>query len=91
MRQPEEFFGPQELVLLYIGKRLAEAQRLEAVLDAAGIDYLIELDTYRGGFLFVNERTGAFFYTTEEQAGAAREAMSGNGFRPFQVETGQRD
>lgn len=89
MRQEESFFGEQELVLLYIAKRLREAQALEEVLDLASIDYLVEPDTYRGGFLFVSERIGAFFYTTDAAAEAARAAMEKAGYRPYEPETGQ--
>lgn len=83
MRQPFEFFGDIDLDLLYIAGRLKEAQRLEGVLDAAGIDYLIETDTYRGGFIFVSERVGAFFYSREEDSERARSAMRGAGFKPY--------
>lgn len=83
MRQPFEFFGDIDLDLLFIAGRLKEAQRLEGVLDAAGIDYLIETDTYRGGFIFVSERVGAFFYSREEDAEEARAAMRVAGFKPY--------
>ncbi len=62
MRRQDEAFVRQELALVYIAKRLKEAQRLEDLLTAAGFDYLVETDTYRGGFVFVSERVGAFFY-----------------------------
>jgi len=58
MRQNADFFGDVDLVLLFIASRLKEAKALEAVLDQAGVDYLIETDTYRGGFIFVIERIG---------------------------------
>lgn len=83
MRQHTDFFGDIDLDLLYIAGRLKEAQRLEGVLDAAGVDYLIETDTYRGGFIFVSERVGAFFYSREEDAERARAAMRDAGFKPY--------
>jgi len=55
------------------------------VLDAAGVDYLIETDTYRGGFIFVSERVGAFFYCREEDTEKARAAMRAGGFTPYTV------
>jgi len=78
-----DFFGDIDLDLLYVAGRLKEAKRLESALDAAGIDYLVETDTYRGGFIFVSERVGAFFYARPEDAGRAREAMTGAGFKPY--------
>jgi prenyltransferase beta subunit len=83
MRQEEAFFGEQDLALLYIAKRLKEARRLEDVLDEAGVDYLVEADTYRGGFLFVSERIGAFFYTSDALLNGAHEAMKRAGFVPY--------
>mgnify|MGYP004706057271 CR=1 FL=1 len=85
MRQPFEFFGDIDLDLLFVAGRLKEAQRLEGVLDAAGIDYLIETDTYRGGFIFVSERVGAFFYSREQDTERARAAMRAGGFKPYTV------
>jgi hypothetical protein len=66
---------------------LKEAQRLEQILDEAGIDYLVEADTYRGGFIFVTERIGAFFYTDDGSAAAAGEAMRQAGYRPYEPES----
>ena len=89
MRQEDAFFGEQELSLLYIAKRLKEALKLEQVLNQAGIDYLVETDTYRGGFIFVSERVGAFFYTDDPSVPAARKAMLEAGYKPYDQETGQ--
>lgn len=89
MRQDESFFGDQELVLLYIAKRLSEAQRVEALLDEAGIDYLVEPDTYRGGFLFVSERIGAFFYVSEKDDGPARQRLTDARYKPYQAPPGE--
>jgi hypothetical protein len=83
MLQNSDFFGDIDLDLLYIASRLKEAKRLESVLDAAGLDYLIETDTYRGGFIFVSERVGAFFYSRPEDTERAREAMTAAGFKPY--------
>lgn len=83
MLQNSDFFGDIDLDLLYIAGRLKEAKRLESVLDAAGLDYLIETDTYRGGFIFVSERVGAFFYSRPEDTERARQAMTAAGFKPY--------
>jgi hypothetical protein len=91
MRRDEAFFGQQELVLLYVARRLREAKRIEALLEQAGVDYLIELDTYRGGVIFVSERVGAFFYASEAQCETARTRMREAGFHPFEAGEGQSD
>ena len=83
MLRTEEFFGDQDLVLVYIAKRLKEAKRLEAALTAAELEYLIETDTYRGGFIFVSERVGAFFYVQPDDAARCHETMKQSGFRPY--------
>lgn len=85
MLQNADFFGDVDLVLLFIASRLKEAKALEAVLDQAGIEYLIETDTYRGGFIFVTERVGAFFYCREEDAEAAQTALRTAGYKPYQT------
>lgn len=85
MLQKADFFGDIDLDLLFIAGRLKEARRLEDVLNEAGIDYLIETDTYRGGFIFVSERVGAFFYCREQDTEKARAAMSEAGFKPYTV------
>lgn len=83
MRREESFFGQQELALIYIAKKLKEAQELEGVLDAAGVDYLIETDMYLGGLLFRSERIGAFFYVTDEVLPSAKAAMQRLGYVPY--------
>jgi hypothetical protein len=83
MRRPAEFFGEQELALIYIAKKLNEALRLEGLLTSAGYDYLVEADKYRGGFIFQSERVGAFFYVTPAAETAARQFLAGSGYRPY--------
>jgi hypothetical protein len=61
MRRDPEYFGERELDLLYVGKRLKDALRLEDLLTREGVDYAVETDTYQGGVVFLSERTGAFF------------------------------
>jgi hypothetical protein len=86
LRREPEFFGKQELILIYIAKRLKEALRLEKVLSDAGFDYLVEPDKYSGGIIFRSERIGAFFYVAEAAQTAARERMLGAGFAPYRPE-----
>ena len=72
MRQDPDHFEGQELVLVYVAKKLKEALRLEEVLTGAGFDYLVEPDTYRGGVIFASERIGAFFYVAPADDSGAR-------------------
>lgn len=83
MRQEAAFFGEAELSLLYIAKKLKEALALEEVLTAAGVDYLVEPDTYRGGIIFASERVGAFFYVSPERVEEARVVLAAGGYRPY--------
>ncbi len=84
MRKDAAFFGEQELALIYIAKRLKEALRLESLLTGAGYDYLVEADSYRGGFIFQTERIGAFFYVAPDAENSARELMAAHGYRPYE-------
>ncbi len=86
MRQPPEFFGEQDLDLIYIAKKLEEAKRLEAVLEEAGLDYLVEPDKYKGGLIFPSERIGAFFYVAPEQCQNARAVLKGKGYKPYDTD-----
>ena len=86
MRQEDSFFGERELVLIYIAKRLREALKVEQELTSAGLDYLVETDTYVGGFLFRSERAGAFFYVDEATTEPARRLLIKNGRKPYSAE-----
>jgi hypothetical protein len=86
MKREADFFEGHEPVLLYIAKKLKEALALEKALTEAGIDYGVEPDKYRGGFIFQTERVGAFFYVLEETAERAREFMVGQGYKPHEPE-----
>jgi hypothetical protein len=79
MRQPPEFFGDQELELIYIAKKLKEALALEDLLTESGVDYAVEPDKYSGGVIFRTERIGAFFYVLPDAAERARELMQKSG------------
>ncbi len=83
MRREAEFFGDEELHLIYIAKRLREAQELEEVLTNRSLNYLVEPDTYSGGVVFRSQRVGAFFYVREEDLTRTRATMEQNGYRPY--------
>ena len=83
MRRDDAFFGDVELPRIYIGRKLKDALRLEEVLTAAGIDYLVEADEYRVGMLYRVRRVGAMFYVAPENVDAAKAVMIAAGFTPF--------
>ena len=68
---------------VYIARRLADAERLEAVLTAAGIEYEVEPETFQGGVIFRSTRVGAFFYVAPELRDRAAATMVENGFTPL--------
>lgn len=82
MKRDADFFGDQEMDLLYIAKKLKEALKVEEVLTAAGVDYAVEVDNYLGGFIFKRERAGAFFYVLPETLVQARGVLEAAGHRP---------
>jgi hypothetical protein len=83
LKQNASFFEGKEPVLVYIGKKLKDALRLETVFNEAGVDYGVETDEYKGGVVFSTARVGAFFYVLEDAAATARETMMRNGFTPY--------
>ncbi len=86
MRRDADFFGERELDLIYIARRLSEAKRTEAALDAAGVDYAVEADQYFGGFIFQRVRVGAFFFVLPAAAESSRAVLRAAGFRPHRPE-----
>lgn len=85
MQRDVEFFGETELSLLYVAKKLKEALALEDLLSAAGIDYLVEPDTYRGGIIFVSERVGAFFYVHPDHLDSAQGVLREKRYKPYEA------
>lgn len=83
MRREPEDFGDQDLHLVYVARKLAEALRVEEALTTAGFDYLAEPDTYKGGVVFQSERVGVFFYVEPASEPGARAALERGGFRPY--------
>lgn len=86
MRRDEEFFDGRELELVFIAKRLSEAQDLEEKLTTAGVEYFVETDYYVGGFLFRSERAGAFFYVPDDEAEAVRGKIDSWKLRAYRTE-----
>jgi hypothetical protein len=83
MRREPEFFGEQELVLVYMATKLKHALSLEAVLDEAAIDYAVVPDHFTSGILFRSTRVGAFFYVPAGFAELTRALIRRRGFKPY--------
>lgn len=86
MKRDPDYFGDVRAELVYIAKRLKDAVRLESIFTAAGVDYGVEADNYRGGVIFQSERVGAFFYVRPETVAIAQQIMSEHGYRPCDPE-----
>jgi hypothetical protein len=84
MKRDASFFPEGRAELIYIAKRLNDALRLESILTAAGVDYGVEADSYRGGIIFRSERVGAFFYVLPETVEAAYGIMREHGYTPHE-------
>jgi hypothetical protein len=82
MKRDPDYFDDGQAELVYIAKRLKDALRLESILTAAGVDYGVETDKYRGGVVFQSERVGAFFYVRPEAVAAACQVMREHGYQP---------
>lgn len=91
MRQEASFFDDADPRLLYIAKKLKESLAVELLLSENGIDYGVEPDQYRGGFIFQTERTGAFFYVRPDAEPAARALLTQHGYRPSDPEPRDSD
>ena len=83
MRQEPEFFGDVELELVFMARRLREALKLEELLTAAQLDYLVETGNYTGGLLFKRELAGAFFYLLPADVERARTILMQNGMKAY--------
>ena len=78
-REPEHFDGV-EPALVYVARKLRPAVRVEALLTAADIDYVVETDTFTAGVIFRTERTGAFFYVAPDDEPRARDVLAQEGY-----------
>ena len=83
MRRDGEFFGDTELTLVYVGRRLRDALRVEELLTAEGFDYVVETDLYTSGIIFRTEKVGAFFYVDPGVRDAVCSALARNGHEPY--------
>jgi hypothetical protein len=86
VRREAEFFGDVELALVYLARALRDALKLEELLTASGVDYVVETGTYTSGFLIRRELTGAYFYVNPADEPRARDVLMANGFKPYRPE-----
>ena len=82
MQREPDFFLDAELTLVYLARRLNESLKVEELLTANEIDYLVETGTYLGGFLFRRELIGAYFYVASSGAEGVRQLLVTHGYRP---------
>ena len=76
MRRESEFFEDQELILVYMARRLKHALAIEKILNESDVDYFLETGPYQSGLLFRTTKVGVYFYTTSEQEDRARALLS---------------
>jgi hypothetical protein len=86
MRREVEYFGDQELVLIYMARRLKHALAAEQVLTDNGVDYHLETGPYLSGLLFRTSKVGVFFYSTAENQEHARALLTEHGFKLYHYE-----
>ena len=88
MRRDPEWFGEREMELIQLSRKLKEALKVEAILTDAGIEYTLEVDSYKGTMFLVipTERKGVFFYVPTEDAASVRDLLAGSGFQVMRVE-----
>ncbi len=83
MRRETDYFGDEELNLVYVARTLREALKVENILTEAGWDYLVETGTYTAGFLIKRDLTGAFFYVAPEDTVQVHATLTANDYRPY--------
>ncbi|HUE89818.1 MAG TPA: hypothetical protein VMO26_27385 [Vicinamibacterales bacterium] len=73
---PEALRDPESIAL---ARTLRDAKTVEDLLTQAGVDYVVQVETYAHSFLFGTPRHGAVFYVTASQASYCRARMSDAG------------
>jgi hypothetical protein len=77
----DDFREGQEIVRVYLAAALEEAQRVEEVLDRAGVTFGVEVETFtRPSFLVGGSaRSGAGFWVDLSEADESIDALEGAG------------
>ena len=82
MKKDANYFGDEELALIFIAKRLRDATRLEKILTDAELEYAVQPEEYLGGIIFKTKRIGAFFYVRPDVRERAVEVLLANNYVP---------
>lgn len=80
---PEALRDPTSVAL---AATLRLAQRIEALLTEAGVDYVVQVEMYGRSFLFGTPRHGAVFYVAASQAAFCRERLCRAGLAKTVIE-----
>jgi hypothetical protein len=76
----ESFEEGTEIVRVYLAAALAEARAVEATLDAAGVEYAVEVETFASSSLLANAaRSGAGFWVRATELDGAADALASAG------------
>jgi len=81
MRREPNYFGEEELALVYLARRLKDALAVEQIFDVSGLDYALETGPYQSGLLFRSSKVGVYFYVRPQDAEQALTALSQHGRR----------
>jgi hypothetical protein len=81
MRREADFFGDQELVLVYVARRLKESLSVEKIFDGNNLEYTVEPAPYQSGLLFRSTKMGAFFYVMPQEEKRAGALLRDRGYK----------
>lgn len=73
--EPEGLAEPERV---FIAATLAEARRVEDLLSAEGVDYVVQVEQFIKSVLF-GPRNGAAFYVASGQAAYCRSRLTASG------------
>jgi hypothetical protein len=87
----ESFQEGEEIVRVYLAAAKLEAERVERTLDAIGVAYAVEVETYPGGGLLgATARTGAGIWVAAADVDRGAEALERAGLVSGLVDRGER-
>ena len=85
MRREPDFFGDQELVLVYMARRLRDALAVETIFTEGGLDYALETAPYQSGLLFRSTKVGVLFYVMPQEEARARAVLLERRYKAYDV------
>ncbi len=86
VRREPDFFGDQELVLIFAARRLRDAIAVEQIFDDGGVDYVLETAPYESGLVFRSTKIGVFFYIPSQESGRASELLGNRGYKSYDAD-----